>query len=306
MIKLERLLIPTDFSEAANDALPHAFEIAQRFGAELTMVHVRTPFSGDPAQPEHHFFDEAEYESYVADKLREKSRKAGSELVVRTLAKHSISAAPGILEVIEENQIDLVVMGTHGRSALANFFLGSVAEKVVRFSPVPVITVGQDQPGYRKDPDYKKVLATFDFSKHSREAVKGAKQFAEKYGAHLQVLYVIEQVVHPGYYEAWKESVAQDAPAIESEARKALIDTVGEEGFGEMELCVELGAGDGKAYAGISRFAREQETDLIVMGTHGLSGFQHMLLGSTTERVVRTAPCPVLTFHLGQTEEPLT
>ena len=302
MIQLEKLLVPTDFSEASNCALPHAFEIARTFEAGVTMLHVRRPFSGDPTQPEYHFFDEGKYEEYVGAELEESSSRAGSDLAVKTLAKHNISAASGILEVIEENNIDLVVMGTHGRSALANLFLGSVAEKVVRHSPVPVLTVAPNRQGYRNNPDYRRVLATFDFSKHSRGAVKGAHQFADKYGAYLQVLYVIEQEVHPGYYKTWKKAVTQDAPAIEAEAREFLIDSLGEDGFTGAELCVEVGAGDGKAYSEIVRFAEEQEVDLIVMGTHGLSGFQHMLLGSTTERVIRTAPCPVLTFHLRDAE----
>jgi nucleotide-binding universal stress UspA family protein len=300
MLKLERLLVPTDFSEASNDALPHAFEIASRFKAEITMVHVRTPFSGDSTHPEFQFFDEGKYEEYVANELKERSSRARSDLSVTTVAKMNISAPSGILEAIEENEIDLVVMATHGRSELANFFLGSVAEKVVRYSPVPVLTVAPDRPGYRRAPDYQRILATFDFSKHSHEAVKGAQQLAASYGAHLQVLYVIEQEVHPGYYETWKKSVSEDAPAFEAEAKKSLVDHLGAQAMAGAELRVEIGTGDGKAYSKIVSFAGENEVDLVVMGTHGLSGFQHMLLGSTTERVIRTAPCPVLTFHLGE------
>ena len=299
MQKLRKILIPTDFSKASSHAFPHAFEIARRFGAELTIAHIRAPFS-----PEHHFSDEDKYEEYVQEQLKARSFEAGPELSVITVAKRNISAASGILEAISESGVEMVVMGTHGRSALAQFFLGSVAEKVVRHSTVPVLTVAPDRPGYRTSPVYRKVLATFDFSKHSKGAVQGAKRFADVYEAQLDVLYVIEQEVHPGYHETWKESVHQDIPDIEAEAKRALAEVLGEEGLEETGVNVVIGTGDGKAYGEISRFAEERESDLVVMGTHGLSGFEHMLLGSTTERVVRTAPCPVLTFHLREPVRP--
>lgn len=298
MIELERILVPTDFSEASGHSLPHAFELARRFGAQLTMTHIQVPLS-----PEHDFSDEGKYEDYIKSELLETSKAGGPGLSVETVLKRNISVASGILEAITENNINMVVMGTHGRSALVEFFLGSVAEKVVRHSPVPVLTVAPDRPGYRKDPIYRNILATFDFSRHSSGAVKGAWELADKYKAKLQVLYVIEQEVHPGYHETWKEMVNRDIPAIETDARKALARVLGEKALDETEVCVVVGTGDGKVYSEISRFAGEQESDLLVMGTHGLSGFEHILLGSTTERVVRTAPCPVLTFHLGPSEE---
>ena len=84
------------------------------------------------------------------------------------------------------------------------------------------------------------------------------------------MLYVIEQEVHPGYHETWKESVNQDVPEIEAEARKSLVGALGEEALEGTELCVVVGTGDGKAHREISRFAEEQESDLVVMGTLGV------------------------------------
>jgi nucleotide-binding universal stress UspA family protein len=191
MIQVEKLLFPTDFSEASNHVLPHALEMAHRFQSEIIMIHVRTPFSGDPKQPEHQFFDEGKYEAYVEEELEQRSRKVGDEDRVRTVVKHNVSAASGILEFVEEESIDMIVMGTHGRSALAHFFLGSVAERVVRHAQVPVLTVAPAKPGYRANPAYEKVLATFDFSEHSRRAAQRAQGIAERFGAHLQVLYVV-------------------------------------------------------------------------------------------------------------------
>jgi nucleotide-binding universal stress UspA family protein len=101
----------------------------------------------------------------------------------------------------------------------------------------------------------------------------------------------------PGYYEAWRASIKEDLPEITEEARKSLTKVLGQDGLEKVDIVVEVGSGDGKVHHEIAQFAQEQEVDLVVMGTHGLSGFEHMLLGSTTERLVRIAPCPVLTFH---------
>jgi len=303
MIQLQKILVPTDFSEASSLALPHGFEIARRFASEITILHIRTPFSATAASTEEGHFDEEEYQRYIEKQLAEESMDTDSRVSVKTTQKQNISAAAGIIESIQEDGCDLVVMGSHGRSALTHFFLGSVTEKVVRYSPVPVLTVAPSREGYRRNPVYRRILATFDFSKHSIGAVLGAKEFADKYGARLEVLYVIEQEIRPGSYDEWKKSITDDLPAIEADARRILRENLGDGFLEEIRLHVEVGAGGGRAYREIIGFAENQKIDLVVMGTHGLSGVEHMLLGSTTERVVRTAPCPVLTFHLTSSEK---
>ncbi len=90
--------------------------------------------------------------------------------------------------------------------------------------------------------------------------------------------------------------MARELPQIAEEAKESLRSTMGDEGLQDLDVHVEIG--DGKAHAQISKFARANKVDLIVMGTHGLSGLDRILLGSTTERVVRIASCPVLTFKL--------
>jgi nucleotide-binding universal stress UspA family protein len=298
MVEVEKILLPTDFSEASQRALPHAVELARRLDAELILAHIRTPYSDDPNRPEYHFLDEGRYSAFVEKELEKTSNHVGSEHRVTTLIGRNVSPAAGILEGASERGADLIVMGTHGRSALGRFFLGSVAEKVVRHASVPVVTVASKREGYRDNPGYRNILAAYDFSVHSREATSRARVLAKLYGARLTVLYVIEQEIHPGYYETWQRSIAEAMPRIVEDARKSLLEVLGEEGLDDVDVRVEVGDGDGRAHRDITRFAKEREIDLIVMGTYGLSGVEHMLLGSTTERVVRIAPCPVLTLHL--------
>lgn len=296
-MRVNRVLFPTDFSEASEDALKHALEVARRFDATITILHVRTLFSDDPNQPEFQFLDQGKYEAYVEQQLAAMTEEV--ELVDRvdTVVERSLSPASSILEFIEGQGIDLVVMGTHGRSALSRFFLGSVAEKVVRHAGCPVITVRHGKDNYRNYSRYKKILATFDFSEVSKDAVCRGYEFARKFEAEMEVLYVVEQVIPPPLDQIWQASVKSELPDVAASVQGALRTSLGREGLDQVKLEVRVGDADGKAEGEIVKVAREGDFDLIIMATHGLSGLDHALLGSTTERVVRTAPCPVLTYH---------
>lgn len=292
-LKVERILYPTDFSQASRAAFPHALELARRTGGELHMLHVRVVYTDDPNNPEYHFPDPDGYRRYADDHWRSHQKEAGTDLVVKTSMVRNTSAAGGILEYIQDQQIDLTVMGTHGRSALKQFFLGSVAERVVRHAPGLVLTVADHPRPYRSRPRYQKILVPFDFSDCSQSAFRTALEFSQLYQAHLELLYVIDQPVHPAFLYAWKRSMARELPEIEQKARGALQEFLGQEQTEGVD--VHVIPGEEKTYREITRYAEERKFDLIVMGTHGLSSWERVLVGSTTEGVVRTASCPVLT-----------
>ena len=296
-MQLTKILHPTDFSEASRRALPHALELARRSSARLILTHVRTPYSDDPNRPEYHFVDEGKYSNFIRLELEKAGDRIDADIPFSSIIARDVSPANGILRVVQEQEADLIVMGTHGRAALGHFFLGSVAERVVRHSPIPVLTVASKRDGYRDNPHYRKILTAFDFSVHSLRAAEWAQGIAQLYGARLTVLYVIEQEVHPGFYEMWKVSVADELPTLKDRAHQALAGLLGEQGLYGAEIVVEVGRGDGRVHRDLCDFARREEVDLIVMGTYGLTGVEHALLGSTTERMVRIAPCPVLTVR---------
>jgi len=295
-MNIKKVLFPTDFSDSAKRALPHALELSRRYEASLVLLHVATPYAEDPTRFEYQQLEAGKYQEYVEKRMGELSGGIEAGQMVTTHIGRDISAAQGILSYIQEEGIDLVVMGTHGHSALVEFFLGSVAERVVRAATCPVLTVAEYRDDYRNRAVYQNVLVAFDFSEHSRDAVRHAQEVARRFEAKLQILYVIEQEVHPAYYGRWKNAIRQELPQIEQEARESLKSTLGEENLAEIEVHVEVGKG--KAHSEIVDFVMANQADLIVMGTHGLSGMERMLLGSTTERVVRIAPCPVLTVKL--------
>jgi nucleotide-binding universal stress UspA family protein len=214
------------------------------------------------------------------------------QIKIERTHKRGISAAPVILDYAKEFDVDLIVIGTHGRRGLGHLFLGSVAEEVVRLSSCPVLTIRE-----RKEPlpieELDRILVPIDFSEHSKQALRYAKQIAVSYDSRLQLLHVLEKAVHPSFYPFEKSQFFNLREAVQQKSKEALERLLKEtEG---PELTAEIHVIEGRAAADITEFAKDNQSDLIVIATHGLTGIEHLLMGSVTEKVVRRAPCPVFT-----------
>lgn len=139
MAGFKHIVVPTDFGEIAEQATDLAIELASKYGAKLTLVHVYT--IPTPAY--------AEAFAWPVEEIQKAAREALDRELAKTKARYPNTEAvldvgvahDRIVEVVRSRGADLVVMGTHGRRGLPRFVLGSVAEKVVRLSPVPVLTV---------------------------------------------------------------------------------------------------------------------------------------------------------------------
>ena len=146
----------------------------------------------------------------------------------------------------------------------------------------------------------KKVLVPTDFSDSARQALRYGMSFAKEYGAELTVLHVVENLTVGYASDLFPVPMAEVFQEISGYA-KAELAKLGQEararGLGVRELVIQ-----GKPSAEIIRFAAENEIDVIVLGTHGKGMLDQALFGSTTERVVRRAPCPVLTVRLAEHE----
>ncbi len=143
----------------------------------------------------------------------------------------------------------------------------------------------------------KQILVPTDFSESSEAAVRYAKAFAETFGASLHLLHVIESPVVYGW-EVYNPALVRDN--VEKLAREQLGKVLTDAEIARYH--VQLATLAGSPFVEIIRYAREKDIDLIVMGTHGHSGLVHVLLGSVSEKVVRKAPCPVLTVKTPLTE----
>jgi nucleotide-binding universal stress UspA family protein len=272
--------------------------MVRRYGGELHMLHVVALHAYDPYNPDYRF---PEIEPQILDSLEEtasrhmtvalgKHETAGLKIVKSH--ERGVSAATEILAYADKNNIDLIVMGTHGRRGLGHLFLGSVAEEVVRQAPCPVLTIREREEPLTPGAVHS-ILAPVDFSEHSQKAVAYAKRLAASYEARLQLLHVVEQMVHPSFYAVGKTSILDLAPDVMSKSKVEMERML--QDAGGPELSADLEVIEGLASRDIVKFAKEHQSDLIVIATHGLTGIEHLLLGSITEKVVRLAPCPVFT-----------
>jgi nucleotide-binding universal stress UspA family protein len=191
--------------------------------------------------------------------------------------------------------VDLIVMGTHGRTGLAHLLMGSIAEKVVRAAPCPVLTVH----GARdvSAAGFRRILVPTDFGAASDTALHFGRILAGRFGASLHLMHVLEdlqvdQAIGP-------EVFATESPEARSarlrDARERLKHRISARDRGWLRATTEVLFGPPANM--IADYAGDNDFDLIVMGTHGRKGMAHLLMGSVAERVVRTAACPVMTVH---------
>jgi nucleotide-binding universal stress UspA family protein len=175
---------------------------------------------------------------------------------------------------------------------LGHFFLGSIAEEIVRVSECPVFTIREAKtPTPPKSKE--KILVPVDFSEHSQNALANAKEIAKSYETKIHLLHIIEETIHPAYSLSGKSSIFDIVPNIKEDCERRLKKMISEK-IGE-EVKTQIHIVSGQAANEIINFAKNNSMDLIVIATHGLTGLEHLLLGSTTEKVVRMSSCPVFT-----------
>lgn len=284
MLSIDRILWPTDLSEGAERALPHAAALADWHDAELHALHVRGeapvaedgfPLSRDTLAG---FVDDAgaPASSFDFDTLDLRQEQIAREV-----------PAEAIVSYVEQEDVDLVTMGTHGRRGLQRLLIGSVTEDVLRTAPCPVLTVrsGGGQPSAW---NVQNVLAPVDFSDASRQAVRHTKELALTYGAQITLLHAVEEVMYPSAYGM--EMADAPGPEVIDRVEDSLAELARDE-IGYEHVVVESTVG--YAPSTILDYSEAHEVDLIVIATHGRSGLERLLLGSVTERVVRRASVPV-------------
>ncbi|WP_049907200.1 universal stress protein [Halovivax asiaticus] len=270
----DRVLVPVDDREPSSVALTYALEVAAAYDATAHLLYVADTNKPSQVQYQGAVLDvlEQEGEEVLAD-ASERATNAGvtvDDELVQGDPRHEIVAA--------SEGADLVVMGTHGRSGIDGYLLGSVTEHVVRKTETPVVTVREKATWTYP---HERVLVPFDGSPHARDALELATAVAADTGATLHLLGVVDEPT----FGAFGSSTGDEDARELLDAAMADIDDV------PVETVVESGA----VPETIRTVATDAGADLIVMGTHGRQGVNERLLGSTTDRVLRSAPVPVLT-----------
>lgn len=287
-----RILAATDFSPTGEQAQRAALALARKFDAELHVIHVQVLLD-DP-----HLADEQrlEIERLLASTDDEKhlalqASAEGHRERIRTHLVRSLDAAEAITETCSDLECELIVVGTHGRRGLSHLLLGSVAEKVVRTSPVPVLTVRPDARSSETGPE--RLLVPHDFSDHSATAVRLAGGWAEKLGAEITLLHVVEPVVYPEFYSV-DLLPAEMINRFQERSSEALLAAAAALLPG-IEVHTEIRVG--RAGDSIVSAADPEVYDLVVMGSRGLSVIEQLLLGSVAESVLRRCAVPLLTVR---------
>jgi nucleotide-binding universal stress UspA family protein len=287
MLTIRRILFPTDFSDNAARAFPRAVSLAARHDAELHVVHVTEPSTAPNEQSGRSLPVSSDV---LNEWLGRPSGGAGPDLDDLPVIQKQIAAgvpSEQLLAYVEDRDVDLVVMGTHGRRGVQRMLLGSVTEEVVRKAPCPVLTVNPEaeiQPA----PTLRHILVPVDFSDAAKAAVRHAQQLALLYGAKLHLLHVVEEVVYPSAYgvEPPVLPIEDVVTRVETSMGAMVRDELGDER-------VRVTATVGYAPMTILDYAEDTGADLIVIATHGRSGLDRVLLGSVAERVLRRSPIPV-------------
>jgi nucleotide-binding universal stress UspA family protein len=272
----DRLLLPTDLSDTAAEPVRHARLLAEHFGAALHVLYVATDVEQQRTA-------EADVEAFA----RAHDLAGATPAVVTAEAP-----APGIDAYAEEHAIDLIVMGSHGRRGLERLFLGSVTEEVLRKAACPVLTIRTNLDATAQLP-VDSVLAPLDLSDASLQALPVARTFAAAYDARLDVLHVVEDIDLPAIYgEDIPNPLYEMFPEVQRRTRAEIDRALAAAPGPEVPTAVHFA--QGHAADAIVDFAEDEGVDLIVLTRTGRRGLTRFLIGSATDGVVRTAPCPVL------------
>lgn len=292
--KLERLLVATDFSETARSGLDWALEVARTHDAAIDLVHaLLVPNRATDFVPSPPDFSESLQEAAagrlteVTEEVRQQGVEINSELRLGV-------ASQVILQAASDLNSDLIVVGTRGLAGLKHLLLGSTAERVVQHSPCPVLTVHPgDIDQHRR---IRTILIPADFSEDAGSIHKAAMTLLGQPSSDAKI--VLLHVYHLPYeytaYGAIPTSLDyfKDVQGAAEERLSGLAAPLRDKG-----MKVETLAKEGYPPEVIIDEAERAGADLIAMGTHGRSGLAHLLLGSTAERVVQSARCPVLTVR---------
>jgi nucleotide-binding universal stress UspA family protein len=293
----KHILCATDFSDFSNHAIPYGIALAREFKAKLFVCHVIDLSSAA-------IYGEA---VLALEEQQKRMTKYAEDEVAKLMSKESMewesliavgNAAHEISRLAGEKKIDITVAASHGREGLKRLILGSVTERIMRTLPCPLLVVRSPERGFVTPADQaitlKKILVGCDFSADSNLALQYGLSFAQEFQASLHLVHVIQ----PPFYDDL-EKPGESRQASEKDLRNALKqkldDMVPEEARAWCEPVANLLAG--QPHEEITKYAMVNDVDLIVLGVRGHSLVETVFVGSTTDRVIRKASCPVLSVQ---------
>jgi len=294
-VQFKSILCATDFSDFSNHTVNYGVALAQEFGARLVVCHVIDlssvaiygEFQLDPVGQQNRIIEDAEEQ---LEALTGNQPVEWEPLI--TVGK----PADEILRAVGEKDIDLVISATRGRSGLKRLILGSVTERLMLTLPCPLLVLRSPEHEFVSAPDQrfrlKKILVGCDFSPDSGQALSHALSLAQEFEAELHLANVIETPAQPNLLKAETsatQAIQEDYRNILSQKLKEMVPEDARNWCTPQTSILE-----GQPYEELAEYAESNDIDMIVMGIRGHGLVKTLFLGSTTDRVVRRSPCPVL------------
>lgn len=276
---MNQILIPTDFSDCANDAIEVAFEIAKKTGSKILFLHSLEVPTGWVMMPK-------DLEDHYPDIQKEIGSSKGqlSELV--QIAKRAgIEASPllafsdsykDVAQTLKDKNQDLIVIGSHGRKGADKFFLGSVATKIMRVSETPVLVIKKRPENIR----FKTIVFASGLEEDTHEAFGRLLNFAKDIGA--ENLHFVD-ITTPNNFKPSK--VVRDK--MEAFVKAHNFDTLQLHNYNHYNI-----------ESGILEFAHNVRADMIALATHGRSGLSTLFVESIPENLVKYSDFPVLSIRV--------
>jgi nucleotide-binding universal stress UspA family protein len=302
MLEIRRILCPVDFSDPSLRALRHASTLAGWYASAVTALFVDTTLPFEDAADVGSFVVaqtavlETARSSRVLQDLRGFVSRVAGDRAVDVEVEETTGVADAIVRRAGTLAADLIIMGTHGRTGIKHLLLGSVAERVLRTAPCPVMVVPPHDSVPTSAVSFKHIVCAIDFSESSLAALRWALSLAEEADAHLWLLHTIE--VPPELRVSTiitDDEIDELNAATRADALSRLRSLIPAEAAA---FCsVETATASGEAAHAILRFAADHDADLVVMGAQGHGAIDRLVFGSKTRDVIAGATCPVLTVR---------
>ena len=301
----KNILFPTDFSDCAAHAQKYAFALVKASGGTLHAIHV--------IDPGYLTYVGTDFAGVTVDRTMdsiEAHAKAGLARLAQEAQDHGLNvdthlmSGPPDLKAAEkaaELGCGLIVVGTHGRTGFDRLVFGSTCEKLIRASRIPVLAIKDPEHEFVKGDEpinLKRVLCPCDFSEFSHAAIPVAASLCREFDATLILMHVVDARLD--YPEILPGIEKTNSPHLHDKAVEMLNAEVDK--YPDLETQVEVVTG--VPHRELAKTVDTEDINLIVIATHGRTGIVHALLGSTAERLVRIAPCPILTVRPKDNADP--
>ncbi len=294
-MQFKNILCATDFSDFSNRTVNYGIALANEFESKLFVCHVIDlssvaiygEFQLDPVGLQDRIMNDAN------EQLQELI--GGQQIDWEPLISVG-HAADEISRIVEEQNMDLVISATRGRSGLKRLILGSVTERLMRTLSCPLLVVHSPDKAFVASDDQevniKRILIGCDFSPDSDVAFEHGLSLAQEFESELHLAHVVETSIYQQLHKTESPVEEELQQEIQTRLIKKMQDMVPEEARNWCKPQTSLLGGH--PYEELVKYAEKNNIDMIVLGTRGHGLVKSLLVGSTTDRVVRNAPCSVL------------